>query len=228
MDRMVILAASLSMLALVTTVPPGSGGPAEPIDAAGAVAGIETIVGDNPSVDYPAVNLDACPFGEFSELVAAVEMVAAVDPAVVDGPTNAWVNPDEEQPGVGCWIEANSVDVPDPTGVAHIEVYARSLRGLPDPGVTWSEDWTRDDESERPYGDGRVAIACLTNDADWAAGERDCIARYVDEAAGMAVDVEVWSYDESATAEQARAALDALLPSIVSALAGAPSATAAG
>lgn len=199
--------------AAATNPPPGA---EKPVESAAALAGLEAVITANPVVDYPAVIIDECPFGAQVDLATSVNDVVPIDAGVVDGDTHAWVNPDLDQPGAGCWI---SVDEETPHGIYWVEAYGRALRDLPYAGVTWGDQWERVDESAEPLRNGELHTLCLISTESYAVGERICIAHWVDAEVGLLLELELWTNDGSVTAADAGTAMKSLLPTLATALA---------
>lgn len=198
-----------------STLPPKE---AAPIDSATVLASLEAVIADNPSSGSPAVVIDDCPFGDPLEIAVAVDEVVPINPLVLtDGDTHAWVNPDSEQPGGGCWAAYDSLDEP---GVFWVEVYARSWRGGEFDGINWSDRWLRVDQSEDVLLNGDLYLGCLVLE-DPADTDRACIAQWVDPTVGLELEVTLKTNDGSVTAADADTAMRALLPALASTLAGA-------
>jgi hypothetical protein len=187
----------------------------ESIDSAAALAALQAVIADNPSVDYPAVIIDVCPFGDQREIAAAVNEVVPINPRVLsETQTHAWVNPDSPQPGVGCWAAYDSLDEP---GIFWVEVYGRDWNGGTFEGITWGDRWERVDETEEPYLNGQLATGCLLEEGGT---DRVCIAQWYDPGVGFQLELELHTNDGSVAAADATAALQALLPTLAAALTG--------
>jgi hypothetical protein len=218
---MITSAVTIAVAVAAWTVVPGPATrpPKEdpPIDSAATLAGLEAVIADNPSIDYPAVIIDTCPLGDQLELATAVDAVVALNPAVLDGATHAWVNPDSDQPGVGCWIAQDSLDLP---GIHWVEFYARTWNGGEFEGITWGDRWLRVDQAEEPYLNGTLHTGCVVLE-DPADTDRSCLAQWVDPTVGLQLEVTLETNDGSVTAADAGAAIKAVLPNLANALAGA-------
>lgn len=209
-----VLAVVPAAVLLVPIAPPDST-PGEVIDSANVLAAVEAVVESNPSTDYPAVIIDECPFGSPVDIAAAVDAVVLISPRVLDeGATHAWVNPDSDQPGFGCWAAYDSLDEP---GIFWVEVYAKSWNGGKFDGITWGDSWERVDQSEEPYLNGQLATGCLVEDDGT---DRICIAQWYDASVGLQIDLELHTNDGSVTAADATTAMKAMLADLAAALAG--------
>jgi hypothetical protein len=186
-----------------------------PIDSASALAGLESVIADHPSSGYPAVVIDVCPMGSQAELATQVNAVVPINPQVFDGRSHAWVNPDSVQPGVGCWIAKDSLDLP---GIFWVDFYARTWNGGSFEGITWGDRWIRVDESEEPYLNGTMHIGCLVLE-DPADTDRVCMALWFDSTVGLQFEVTLETNDGTVTASDAAAAMRAVLPDLATALA---------
>jgi hypothetical protein len=186
-----------------------------PIDSAAALAGLEAVIAANPSSDYPAVIVDTCPMGAQVKFAMGIDAVVPLNPDLFEGRSHAWVNPDEAQPGAGCWIAYDIGGVP---GIYWVGVYARSWNGGEFEGINWGDDWIRVDQAEEPFLNGTLHTGCVVTD-DPSDPERSCIAQWIDPTVGLQFDVTLETDDGSVTAADAGAAMRAVLPGLAAALA---------
>lgn len=216
-----VIALAALLVALQGPVGSDSDGP---IDSDAVVDGVNAVIADNPTNGFSFTGIDECPFGDVVALATTLQPLLPLDPALLGGRVEAWSVPSASQPHFHCSIESTSAQQLKPPGIAHLEIYAKLLRDQPYVGPDWNPAWIRGDESRRPYRGGTVAVVCLTNDQQWAARQRHCMAHFVDETAGLSIEFEIWSYDGSATAAYARTTFEMLLPTVVDALLAYPTA----
>lgn len=206
-------------IAAIVAVAPASLPPDDepPIDSAAALAALDDVIEQNPTSGYPAVVIDDCPFGDISDVAAAVNEVTAINPLVLtDGDTHAWVNPDNPRPGFGCWAAYDSLDEP---GIFWVEVYARAWRGGDFEGINWGERWIREDESIRPHLNGEMFVGCVV-ESDPSDTDRVCFAIWFDASVGVEIELSLQTNDGSVTAKDTSVAMEAILPSLVAGLTG--------
>lgn len=208
-------------LAAIVTLAPATLPPADEslIDSAAALTALEQVIEANPVTGYPAVVIDDCPFGDIAAVAAAVNEVTPINPLVLTEPdTHAWVNPESEQPGFGCWAAYDSLDEP---GIFWVEVYATAWRGGEFEGITWGDSWIREDESTEPYLNGELYGGCVVEE-DPADTDRVCFAIWYDASVGVQFELNLQTNDGSATVEGTVIAMKAILPSLAAGLVDQP------